>query len=254
MEIGKQQLAALAANCETAPRGFAWSSIKGIFEQSRDIIITWFSVMTRGPNAFEKIHLESSATLVYALKFMFFMAIVSLIINLPLAARIGGSFLTGMAVPGALVVEAVVEYVTVGLILYGSMKLVGGKGKLQSGIAAYCFLTAYMPIISFLMLPSRMVTIPATLQGSNYIEAVTAVQLETLSIWNLASVLLSFLLVTVVFVLFFKAIFQHFRALHQLSKTRALVAFIGGLFVSAVAMAVFLEPSLSLIYQKLVPP
>jgi hypothetical protein len=254
MKIEKHQWAALAANGATASRGFGWSSIEEAFEKIKDIIITWFSVMTRGPNAFEKIDLESSATLVYSLKFMFFMAVVSLIINLPLAARIGGSFLTATAVPGALVVEAVIEYLTVGLILYGSMKLVGGKGKLQSCIAVYCFLTAYMPIISFLMLPSRMVTIPALLQGSNYIQAVTAVQLETLSIWNLASILLSFLLVTVVFVLFFKAIFQHFRALHQLSRTRALVAFIGGLFVSAVAMAVFLEPSLSLIYQKLAPP
>jgi len=231
-----------------------YSSIEGTFDKSKDIIITWFSVLTRGPNAFDKIDLESSATLVYALKFMFFMALVSLMIDLPLIARIGGSFLSGMAVPGVLVVEAVIEYLSVGLILYGSMKLVGGKGRLQSCIAAYCLLTAYMPIISFLMLPSRMVTIPATLRGSNYIEAAKAVQLETLSIWNLSSIFLSFLLVTVVFVLFFKAIFQHFRALHQLSRKRAIFAFIGGLLASAVAMAVFLEPPLSLIYRKLAPP
>ena len=77
---------------------------------------TWFSVLTRGPNAFDKIDLESNATLVYALKFMFFMALVSLLIDLPLIARIGGP-LPGMAVPGVLVVETVVEYLTVELIL-----------------------------------------------------------------------------------------------------------------------------------------
>lgn len=229
------------------------SAIWGTFEKNRDIIVTWFSVLTRGPKGFEKIDLENSSTLVYALKFMFYMAVVSIMIDLPLAARVGSSFLTGMSVPAALVVEAYLEYLVVGLILFAALKLVGGKGRLQPCLAAYSLLTAYMPLISFLMLPSRMITVPALLRGTDFKEAVTAVAWDQFSAWSLLSFVLSFLLTTVAFVLFFRAIFRQFRILHQLTWLRTAVAFIAGLSVSAIVMALFLEPPLSALYRALAP-
>jgi len=226
--------------------------INAIFETFKDIISTWFSVITRGRKAFEKLDLEKSSTLIYALKFMFLMAFVGLIIDLPLAAKIG-STLKVMAIPPLLVAEAYIEYLAIALILHGSMKLVGGKGGLQSCVAAYCFLTAYLPLIGFLMLPTRMITLPAMLESSNYIDAVyqTRDRWDKLSTWDHFSFALSFLLATVVFVLFFAAVFRQFRALHQLRKPRAVFAFIGGLVASAVILSMFLEPPLSVLLREL---
>jgi len=227
------------------------STILEAFEKSRDIIVTWFSVLTRGPKGFEKIDLESTSTLIYALKFLLYMAVVSLMIDLPLAAKVGGSFLSGMAVPAALVVEAYIEYLVVGLILFAAMKLVGGKGRLQPCVVAYCLLTAYLPIISFLMLPSRMITVHALLRGTDFSQAIQAISWDQLSAWSVISFMLSFLLTTVVFVLFFRAVFRQFRILHRLTWWRAIVAFIGGLVGSAFVMTLFLEPTVSALYRAL---
>ncbi len=231
-----------------------YAVIEGIFKEGKDIIITWFSVLARGPNAFERIDLENSVTLIYALRFMFFMVFVDLLVNFPLAAKIDGSLLKELTVPPYLAVEAYAEYLVTGMILYGSMKLVGGKGGLQACMAAYCFLTAYLPLISLAMLPVHRLTVPAMLQGSNYIDAVLQANAEgkQLSTWDLSSIVLSGLLTTIVFVFFFRAVFQHFRKLHQLRRARALLAFIGGLVGSAVIMAMFLEPALSAILRALV--
>ncbi len=183
--------------------------INAIFETFKDIISTWFSVITRGRKAFEKLDLEKSSTLIYALKFMFLMAFVGLIIDLPLAAKIG-STLKVMAIPPLLVAEAYIEYLAIALILHGSMKLVGGKGVYQ-----------------------------------------TRDRWDKLSTWDHFSFALSFLLATVVFVLFFAAVFRQFRALHQLRKPRAVFAFIGGLVASAVILSMFLEPPLSVLLREL---
>jgi hypothetical protein len=229
--------------------------INAIFEMFKDIfkdiIETWFSVLTRGRKAFEKLDLEKSSTLIYALKFMFVMAFVDLIIDLPLAAKSGGSILTGVTIPPFLVAEAYIEYLTFAFILHGSMKLVGGKGGLQACIAAYCFLTAYMPLIGILMLPERMITLPAMLESSNFYDAIHTIRWDHLSTWDRSSVVLGFFLSTAVFVLFFAAVFQQFRELHQLSKPRAVFAFIGGMVGSAVIMAMFLEPPLAALLRAL---
>jgi len=225
----------------------------GIFDKLKDIILTWFSVITRRRKAFENLDLEKDSTLIYALKFMFVMALVDIIINIPLAARIGDSTLKVMAIPPVLVAEAYIEYLTVGLILHGSMKLVGGKGLLQPAIAAYCFLTAYLPINGVLLLPTRMIIIPAMLETSNTIDAgrKAADHFRELSTFERVGFILSFLLVTIVFVLFFTAIFQVFRALHRLSRPRAVLAFVGGLVASAVIVSMFLEPPLSALFRAL---
>lgn len=232
------------------------ASIDTIFEKFKDIILTWFSVLTRGRKAFEKLDLEKSSTLIYALKFMFLMVFVDLIVNLPLAARIGGSTLIVVAIPSFLVAEAYIEYLTIAFVLHGSMKLVGGKGRLQSCIAAYCFLTAYLPLIGVLMLPERMITVPAMLDSSNYIAAVyqSRDRWNQLSTWDRSGVALSFLLATAVFVMFFTAVFRIFRALHRLSWARAMLAFVGGLVASAVIMSMFLEPPLSTLFRALARP
>jgi hypothetical protein len=231
-----------------------FSVISQAFEKVKDIIVTWFSVLTRGPSGFAKIDLESHSTLVYALKFMVYMVVADLVLDLPLAAMVGGSYLTGMAVPVALIVEAYVEYLTVGLILFGALKLMGGRGRLQPCVAAYCLLTAYMPLISFLFLPSRIfITIPVLLRGEELNVNAFHQLWDPLSAWNHFKVLFSVLLITVVFVLFFRSVFQEFRILHQLTRARAIVGFIGGLAASAAVEWVFLKPATSLLYRALVP-
>ncbi len=217
------------------------------FDEAKDVIITWFSVLTRGPDAFEQIDLGTSSTLFYALRFTLYMSFVSFLLHIPTIAKFD---LKNVAfVQPILIVETYIEYLAAGLILYGSMKLFGGKGSLQACTAAYCFLTAYLPIIAVLMLPAQMLVVPSMRKSPDYPDAIRILyeQLQHLSAWQLSGLLLSWLLTTVVFVVFFAAVFRAFRALHKLNRARAVSAFVLGLLASVVFNVFFLERWISAI-------
>ncbi len=78
-------------------------------------------------------------------------------------------------------------------------------------------------------------------------------QLSRLSVWEIVGLCLSFLLSTVVFVLFFVSVFRVFRRLHKLNMAPALLAFVLGLVGSVVVLMFFLEPLLSAVLPKPVP-
>jgi len=219
------------------------------FDQAKEVIITWFSVLTRGPNAFEQMDLEKSSTLFYALRFMLYMSFVDVLLHLPVIAQFGAK---NIFIEPVWILETYLEYFVTGFLLYGSMKLFGGKGTLQACTAAYCFLTAYLPIIGVLMLPTHRLIIsnmaddvPAPVVSKKIYD-----QLSQLSVWEVVGVCLSFLLSTVVFALFFVSVFRAFRRLHRLNKFPALLAFVLGLFGSVVVLIFFLAPLLSAVLPK----
>jgi hypothetical protein len=215
------------------------------FLNAKQVIVTWFSVLTRGADAFERIELETSSTLFYALTFMLYMALVDVLLHIPLAAKSGTK--AGLTFESVLLLETYIEYLAAGLILYGSMKLFGGKGGLQPCIAAYCLLTAYLPLASVLMTPMRTLIFPVLTQGTDVKQIVESArgQLDQLSAWASFGFLLSFLLTTVVFVVFLTAVFRTFRKLHKLNRARAGVALIVGLVCSAVVLVFIVEPLFS---------
>jgi len=215
------------------------------FINAKQVIITWFSVLTRGADAFERIELETSSTLFYALTFMLYMAFVDVLLHIPLAAKSGTK--TVLTVESVLLLETYIEYLATGLILYGSMKLFGGRGRLQPCIAAYCLLTAYLPIISVLMTPMRTFIFPFLTQGTDVQQIAKSVrgQVAQSSAWVSFGFFLSFLLTTVVFVVFLTAVFRTFRKLHNLTRARAGVALVVGLVCSAVVLVFIVEPLFS---------
>jgi hypothetical protein len=220
------------------------------FDGAKDVVRTWFSVITRGSQAFQRIDLENSSVLFYSLKFMLYVAFVDLVLHLPLAAVTRG---TGKAVSieSLLLLETYLEYLILGFALYGAMRVVGGKGSLQASIAAYCFLTAYLPIVSVLMMPTRALIFPRMEQHPDLPTVIeqSRPKLAQLSAWEATGFWLSFVLTTLVFVIFFVAIFQTFRMLHNLSNTRAIVGFLLGLISAAAVLALFVEPFLTSIFQ-----
>src|SRR5262249_42662344 len=153
-----------------------------------------------------------------------------------------------------IIVETYTENLAVALILYGFMRLFGGKGSLQASIAAYCFLTAYLPIGSFLMIPPRMLIATALAQATTFPQIVQELydRLRQLSSWERFGIFLSFFLTTAVFVLFFAGVFLAFRALHALNKPRTVLAFGLGLICSSVVVAIFLVPLFATILQGFV--
>ena len=176
---------------------------------------------------------------------MLYMAFVDVLLHIPLAAKSGNKAV--LTVESVLLLETYIEYLVTGLILYGCMKLFGGRGGLQPCIAAYCLLTAYLPIISVLMTPMRAFIFPFLTQGTDVQQIAKSVrgQVAQSSAWVSFGFFLSFLLTTVVFVVFLTAVFRTFRKLHKLNRARAGVALVVGLVCSAVVLVFIVEPLFS---------
>lgn len=218
-----------------------------IFSRAKDVIITWFSVLARGPDAFSRINLESTSTLYYSLRFTLYMTFVSFLLHIPAIAKFD---LKNLAlIQPVWIAETYIEYLAPGLILYGSMKLFGGEASFQTCISAYCLLTAYLPIIAVFMLPSEIFVIRVMRSTPAYPKAIQilAEQMTLLSAWERLGLYLSVLLSTVTFIIYFAAVFRPFRLVHKLNKARALSAFILAMIGSVLFDLFFLEEWISTI-------
>lgn len=215
---------------------------KAVFEEAKDVIVTWFSVLSGGPKALERVDLDANSTLLFALRFLFYIGMVSLVVAIPSEAANGVRYNDELYM-GVSVAAIYLEYLSFALILHGALRLFGGRARVQKSVAAFCFLTAYLPVAAVLRLPTVPVVTSATETGANFPEVIArgTAALLRLSRWNLAVFLLSSLLSVGVMVVFLVSVFQCFRRLHALSRLRALVAFmIGLLFASAFVLAFIL--------------
>ncbi|HEV2133842.1 MAG TPA: hypothetical protein VGR47_06225 [Terracidiphilus sp.] len=223
---------------------------KTIFQENKDVLTTWFSVLTRGPKSFHAAHLDRNSTLLYGLRFMFYMIVIELVLTIPFAKGMESKSENVFVIGGALA-EDLVEYLAAALILHGAMKAFGGKGRAQGCVASYCFFTAYVPIIAIFMLPWNRLSTPLMAKSANYPQIVAQLSgtLSQLATWDRYTLVLSFLAATVVWILFYTGVFRCFRALHKLSRTRAVFAFVVGLLLTAAFNAVFTIPLLTGLYQ-----
>jgi len=171
------------------------------------------------------------------------------LLHLPAVAKLG---MKNVIIEPAWILETYLEYLLTAFIVYGAMRLFGGKGTLQACIAAYCLLTAYLPIISVLLLPAQKLIVPNMTGEAQAPEVIRAAadSLNRLSAWERMGIVLSFLLSTTMFILFFVSVFRVFRMLHRLNKARALLAFLLGLATTVVILMFFLEPLLSSVLPK----
>ena len=210
------------------------------FEEANDVIITWLAVLSRGPAAIEKLDLTASATVLFALRFLFYVAFVDFAIALPFAASSGVRYSDGAYV-GISVAAIYVEYLATALILYGALKLFRGKARMEECISAFCLLSAYLPLAAVLRLPMVAIVSKAIDTSANYPQAVsqTVASLSKLTGWDCVVYVASNLLSAAVFAFFLVSVFRSFRRLHALPKARALIAFtLGLIFAFAFAMAI----------------
>lgn len=223
---------------------------KTIFQENKDVLTTWFSVLTRGPKSLQATHLDRNSTLLYGLRFMFYMAVVELVLTIPFAkgmeSKTGNMFLVGAALA-----ESLIEYLAAALILHGAMKAFGGKGRAQACIAGFCFFTAYMPVIAVLMLPWNRVYAPVMAKSADYPQIIGQLfgKLQQLATWDRSALVISFLASSAVWVLFLTGVFRCYRALHKLGRLRAAFAFTAGLLFTAGFELVFAVPMASAVFQ-----
>jgi hypothetical protein len=216
---------------------------KTIFDETKDVIITWFGVVSKGPSAFAMLDLGSNSVLLFALRFLFYVALVSFAVSIPSAAANGVKYEDKMFI-GVSIAAIYAEYLSVALIIYGTMKLFGGKAPVQACIAGYSFLTAYLPIVAVLRLPSVAIIDAAIKAGTDYPDITRRgfAIFVPLSPWDRAVFVLAAILSVGVSVFFLINVYRCFRKLHRLSNGRAMLAFALGLFAALLFTMAFIMP------------
>ena len=216
---------------------------KAVFDELKDVIVTWFSVLSGGPKALESVDLGANSTLLFALRFLFYIGLVDLVVEIPFEAANGVRYTDELYV-GLSVAGIYFTYLSLALILHGALRLFGGRGRLQESVAAFCLLTAYLPVAAALRMPTVPVLAGAVEAGTNFPDVMArgTAALSHLSRWNLTVFLLSTFLSTGVTVVFLVAVFRCFRRLHALSRFRALAGYTTGLLLASAFWIVFLLP------------
>ena len=216
---------------------------KTIFDETKDVIITWFGVLSKGRTAFASVDLGSNLALLFALRFLFYVSVVDFAVSIPSSAANGIKYEDKMFI-GVSIASIYVEYLALALIIYGTMKLFGGKASLQACIAGYCFLTAYLPVAAILRLPTVAITDAAFKAGANYPDIASRefAMLARAPAWDKVVYVLASLLSVGVFIFFLINVYRCFRKLHRLSIGRARIAFTVGLCAAMLFSMAFIMP------------
>jgi hypothetical protein len=216
---------------------------KTIFDETKDVIITWFGVLSQGESAFASLDLASNSTLLFALRFLFYVSLVDFAVSIPSSASAGVQYEDKMFI-GVSIASIYVEYLAVALIIYGSMKVLGGKAPVQACIAGFCFLTAYLPVAAVLRLPLVTIIDPAIKAGANYpdIASRATAMFVRLPTWDKFVFVLASLFTVGVFVFFLLNVYRCFSRLHRLSIGRARLAFALGLIAALLFSTAFIMP------------
>ena len=218
----------------------------------------WFSVILRRHKALDPLDLHKPEVLWHALRFMLYMMLIDALLHLPAAPAASTAF-AKVGYVLAYTIADYVEYLGAALILHFAMRIFGGRASLPRSIAAFCFMTAYVPLIAISQTPVWGLNVsiltdaagiawrPA--QGWEKMHAFVA-EIGAFGILRLTAALLA---ATALWALFLAAVYQAFRTLHRLGQGVALLAFGCGMIVVLVFVFLVVGPYFGTVYRSISP-
>jgi hypothetical protein len=219
----------------------------------------WFALITRRHKALDPLDLHKPEVLWQALRFMLIMVFAEALLHLPAAALANQANSSKLWYLVDYAAASYIQYLGAGLILHFAMKLFGGTAKLQRSIAAFCFLTAFVPLIALSQVPVWGINISILKDaadaawGPTELLSKMQVFVATLAPFAIARLLVAFVAATLLWGLFFTAVFESFRTLHRLSSGRAFVAFVLGLIGTMAFVAFVVTPQFGTVYKLFAP-
>ena len=70
---------------------------KTVFDETKDVIVTWFGVLSQGESAFASVDLATNSALLFALRFLFYISLADFAVSiLPVVVTIGGFLQPGV--------------------------------------------------------------------------------------------------------------------------------------------------------------
>ncbi|HSB71248.1 MAG TPA: toll/interleukin-1 receptor domain-containing protein [Candidatus Methylomirabilis sp.] len=213
----------------------------------------WFSMIVNRHKALDPLELHKPEVVWRALRFMLCMVLVEAMMHLPAATGTGRSdskvwYLLAYATADY------IQYLGAAFILHFTLRAFGGKAQLQRSMAAFGFLTAYIPLIAISQVPvwgldvSILQDVASIRWGLD--EGLARLQEFTggLGPFGILRILVALLAASVLWGLFLAAVFESFRTLHRLGRGIALVAFGVGLVATLMFVLFIVAPYFGAVY------
>jgi hypothetical protein len=213
----------------------------------------WFAMIVNRHKALDPLDLHKPEVVWRALRFMLYMVLISAVMHLPVATgteRADSKFWYVLADAMA----NYIQYLGAAFILHFAMRTFGGKALLQRSVATFCFLTAYTPLIAISQVPVWGLEVSIARDAASMSwrldQGIAKMQefARALGSIGILRIFIAFLAATVLWVLFFAAVFESFRTLHRLGKGIALVAFGFGMIAILIFLLFIVAPYSGAVY------
>jgi hypothetical protein len=226
----------LASPSAAPPRAPSAGRGETATRELRAIAASWFAVLARRHDAVMSFALQEPGTLMFALRFGFYMVLAGAVISFPVVEAARRRPLTYLL---AYIVSGIVEIAGTGMIVHGAFRVMGGRAALTSSIAAWCLYLAFWPVLAVSLAPVNVYVVRA-LEGQPFSRLEEWV--SQLPAGGLLALLVCFAVSTVAVALFARGVFRTFRALHGLARVRSLAAALLAISACAVFLAVIAFP------------
>jgi len=220
-------------------------SENSLYAEMKRSLTAWISVLAAPRKTLGGLNLEDAGTLLFAWRFMFYMIAIEMIITV---ARGLASGRVGDLVPLAVALN--LQYLSAAFILHAAMAAFGGKATLQSSVAAYCFMAAYIPVIDVVQNPALDVAM-CVFRQPDPLRAFQGIAVDKLSGWTIFQLVLSFASATAAWCRYFWGLFGAYRTTHRLSVGKTRLSFVLGLAAYVVFTVAFCAPFLRNTYRKI---
>jgi hypothetical protein len=223
--------------------GAAEKCVRAVQDETGRVVQTFMAVLSRRQHAIDGFDLAQPQTLFFALRFLFYMGLISTLLHLPALAAQGIS-LSSPSHALSFLTDEILEKLALCLALHVAMRSVGGKAELRESVCAVCFLCAFQPLIAVSLIPGHLLTgtlLSQTADGFDLLKGASAVGAQATA-WQMTTLGISFAISGVLWVVFFVALFKASRTLHRLGWLRAATALVMGTAAWLVIQAVLLYP------------
>jgi hypothetical protein len=178
----------------------------------------WFNIITRRQKSLDPLDFHRPETLGRALRFLVCMLIAEAVIHFPGAAQEYLQYWNPAYVI-AYIGANFVTYLFAASVLHYALRAGGGTANPRKTIAAFCYLSAYLPLIAICQIPAWGTHVLVLEEASNIrwtvgsgIAELTRTTAD-LGAFGIARLFLSFIASSVVWLLFVTAIYEAFRTL-----------------------------------------
>lgn len=215
----------------------------------------WFSIIVKRHRALDPLDLRKPEMFWRATRFLLLMLLIDALLRLPVTS-VSGSVLTHAAYVLAYVAADCVEWLGAGLVFHVAMKAFGGRANLQTSIAAFCYLAAYLPLISIAQIPVWGLNITIIRDAADVAWDPTQVLpkmrafLDTLGPFGIARIFIAFVAATYLWWRLFTSVFDAMRTLHSLNRRRAVAGFTVGLAALLLFVPFVITPYFGSVYER----